>query len=176
MGQLHLQEGRFQEALPLLNDAAAAEDAEASFYLGLCFERGLGVTKDHATAGRHYAQAASKGHTAATEAIATLRTAASSRAPAKQAVAQSAKQADLADTPHRPELSRKEFETTLLPGYLRLMLPALLAPNSKDTSFRIPFGKGEDSCPSAPHQDVQCQVYTGMWQHLAPSQVPPTLW
>lgn len=68
----YLEEGNFDEAVPLLKEAAAAKDPDALFYLGLCFERGLAVPKDHTAAIKHYSRAARQNHAGALDALATI--------------------------------------------------------------------------------------------------------
>lgn len=68
----YLEAGNYDEAVPLLKEAAAAKDAEALFYLGWCCERGLAVPKDYAAATKFYARAASQNHAGALNALAAI--------------------------------------------------------------------------------------------------------
>lgn len=68
----YLEEGNYEEAVPLLKEAAAAKDPNALFYLGLCCERGLAVPKDRAAAINLYAKAASQNHAYALDALAAI--------------------------------------------------------------------------------------------------------
>ncbi|KAL1428817.1 hypothetical protein MTO96_002536 [Rhipicephalus appendiculatus] len=68
----YLEAGNYEEAVPLLKEAAAAKDPDALFYLGLCCERGLAVPKDHAAAMKLYARAARQNHAGALDALAAI--------------------------------------------------------------------------------------------------------
>lgn len=68
----YLEAGNYDEAVPLLKEAAAAKDAEALFYLGWCCEKGLAVPKDYAAATKFYARAASQNHAGALNALAAI--------------------------------------------------------------------------------------------------------
>lgn len=68
----YLEAGNYDEAVPLLKEAAAAKDPDALFYLGLCCERGLAVPKDIVAATKLYARAASQNHAGALEALAAI--------------------------------------------------------------------------------------------------------
>lgn len=68
----YLEAGNYDEAVPLLKEAAAAKDAEALFYLGWCCEKNLAVPKDYAAATKFYARAASQNHAGALNALAAI--------------------------------------------------------------------------------------------------------
>ncbi|XP_050039937.1 uncharacterized protein [Dermacentor andersoni] len=77
----YLEEGNFDEAVPLLKEAAAAKDPDALFYLGVCCERGLAVPKDHTAAIKHYSRAARQNHAGALDALAAIQRKAEPRVP-----------------------------------------------------------------------------------------------
>ncbi|XP_077559168.1 uncharacterized protein LOC144174371 [Haemaphysalis longicornis] len=118
----HLEEGNFDDALPLLKEAAAAKDPDASFYLGLCCERGLAVPKDRVAAAEHYRKAASQNHAQASDALAAIQKATQPRVQAELAdSAKPAQKLSTGDRAHAVHLSR----------YLGVVLPQLIAGNKE---------------------------------------------
>lgn len=135
----HLEEGNFDNALPLLREAAAAKDPEASFYLGLCCERGLAVPKDHVAAAEHYRKAASQNHARASDALAAIQEATQPRIQAEPS-----QKLSTGDRAHAVNLSR----------YLGAVLPHLIAGN-KELRTVDAFVSNDDYISNcAPRKDI----------------------
>jgi hypothetical protein len=67
-----LKSSRFNEAIPLFRQAAATQNIEALYYLGLMYEKGFGVTPDFIEARRLYEKGASGGNAAAMARLGSL--------------------------------------------------------------------------------------------------------
>jgi len=67
-----LKSGRFSEAIPLFRQGAATGNIEALYYLGLVYEKGLGVTPDFIEARRLYEKGASGSNAAAMARLGSL--------------------------------------------------------------------------------------------------------
>lgn len=141
----HLEEGNLDDALPLLKEAAAAKDPEASFYLGLCCERGLAVPKDHVAAAEHYRKAASQNHTRASEALAAIQKATQPRV-----------QAELAGRVKPPQkLSTEDrVHAVNLSRYLGAVLPHLIAGNKDRRTVDTLVSSDDYISTCAPRQDT----------------------
>ncbi|KAH9373580.1 hypothetical protein HPB48_014823 [Haemaphysalis longicornis] len=97
-------------------------DPDASFYLGLCCERGLAVPKDRVAAAEHYSKAASQNHAQASDALAAIQKATQPRVQAELADrAKPAQKLSTGDRAHAVHLSR----------YLGVVLPQLIAGNKE---------------------------------------------
>uniref|UniRef100_A0A2R5L5Z4 Putative death ligand signal enhancer n=1 Tax=Ornithodoros turicata TaxID=34597 RepID=A0A2R5L5Z4_9ACAR len=72
MGQHYFHQSAWEKALPLFREAAKKKDADASYFLGYCYEKGLGVGRDLQAAAQHYRDAASAGDEVAAAALKEL--------------------------------------------------------------------------------------------------------
>lgn len=69
VGEHYLEKFQYEKAVPLFQQAAKQNDAQAEYYLGMCYENGWGVERDLSTALSHYSEASSEGHVIATHCL-----------------------------------------------------------------------------------------------------------
>ncbi|GBL96152.1 Death ligand signal enhancer [Araneus ventricosus] len=62
LGLQYLEDGQWSDAFELFSDLASKDDVDATYYLGLCYENGWGVTEDQRTAMEHFSKNAKLGH------------------------------------------------------------------------------------------------------------------
>ncbi|XP_077518664.1 uncharacterized protein LOC144128808 isoform X1 [Amblyomma americanum] len=142
----HLEEGNYADALPLLKEAAAAKDPDASFYLGLCCEKGLAVPQDQAAAAEHYARAALQNHVGALRALAAINKATDPQVQVEP----------ICNTEPSQDLSPVNHSGTLhVSRYLTALLPSLLS-GKQEPTVHVYLREDDYIASCSPHMDTSC--------------------